>query len=60
MHGIYKTFSKPFDRQIGGGVNETVDPSVWLKWYGQSVYRPQPVEVAMQADLIDLGSSRVA
>ncbi len=60
MYGIYKIFSKPFDRQIGGGVNETIDPSVWLKWYAQSAYRPQPLEVAMQADMIDLGSGRVA
>jgi uncharacterized protein (DUF2235 family) len=60
MYGIYKIFKQPFQRVIGGGINETIDPSVWLKWYAQAVYRPQPVETAMQADVIDLGSSRVA
>lgn len=60
MYGIYKLFKQPYQRVIGGGINETIDPSVWMKWYAQSAYRPQPVEVAMQADLIEPGSSRVA
>ncbi|WIG55747.1 MAG: hypothetical protein OJF61_001535 [Rhodanobacteraceae bacterium] len=60
MYGLYKIFKPPYQRVIGGGVNETIDPSVWMKWYAQSAYRPLPIETAMQADLIDLGSSRVA
>lgn len=29
MDGLYKFFSPPYNRVIGGGVNETVDESVW-------------------------------
>jgi uncharacterized protein (DUF2235 family) len=60
MGGIYKLFKKPYQRVIGGGINETIDPSVWLKWYAQAEYRPQPVKTAMLAALIELGSGRVA
>ena len=60
MYGIYKIFKRPYQRVIGGGVNETIDASVWMKWYEQDVYRPQPVETAMLADLIERGSTRVA
>lgn len=30
--GVYALFSKPYRRPWGDGVNETVDPSVWLRW----------------------------
>jgi uncharacterized protein (DUF2235 family) len=60
MGGIYKVFKQPFQRVIGGGINETVDSSVWLKWYAQSEYRPQSVETAMLADHIELGSTQIA
>lgn len=60
MHGLYKVFKKPYQRVIGGGVNETIDPSVWQKWYAQAAYRPEPVETAMQDGLIELGSDKVA
>ncbi|HET7222155.1 MAG TPA: DUF2235 domain-containing protein [Rhodanobacteraceae bacterium] len=60
MGGIYKIFKHPFQRVIGGGVNETIDPSVWLKWYAQAGYRPKSIETAMLADLVELGSGRVA
>jgi len=60
MGGIYKIFKHPFQRVIGGGINETIDPSVWLKWYAQSEYRPQSIETAMLADRIELGSTRIA
>jgi uncharacterized protein (DUF2235 family) len=60
MGGIYKLFKQPFQRVIGGGINETIDPSVWLKWYAQSGYRPQSIETAMLADRIEMGSTRVA
>lgn len=60
MYGIYKIFEQPYQRVIGGGINETIDSSVWMKWFAQSVYRPQPIETAMLADLIEQGSTRVA
>ena len=60
MGGIYRVFKQPFQRVIGGGINETVDSSVWLKWYAQSEYRPQSVETAMLADRIELGSTQIA
>lgn len=60
MFGLYKFFRKPYQRVIGGGVNETIDASVWLKWYAQAAYRPRPVETAMLADLIGWGATRVA
>jgi uncharacterized protein (DUF2235 family) len=47
MFGLYKLLHKPFDRVIGGGVNETIDDSVWTKWHAQSEYRPEPVEAAL-------------
>ena len=60
MDGIYRVFNRPFERELGGGVNETIDPSVWLKWYAQRQYRPQPLETAMQNGRIVLGSGKVA
>ncbi len=60
MGGIYKLFKQPFQRVIGGGINETIDPSVWLKWYLQSGYRPQSVETAILADRIEPGSTQIA
>jgi hypothetical protein len=60
MYGIYKIFKQPYQRMIGGGVNETIDPSVWMKWYAQADYRPQSIETALLADVIELGSGRVA
>ena len=60
MYGIYKIFKQPYQRVIGGGINETIDSSVWMKWYAQSEYRPKPLEAAMLADMIELGSNKVA
>jgi uncharacterized protein (DUF2235 family) len=60
MKGLYKVFKKPFQRVLGGGVNETIDASLWTKWSTQPDYRPQSVEAAMLANLIEPGSSRVA
>lgn len=59
MYGIYRIFKKPFERVLGGGINETIDSSVWVKWYGQSVYRPPSLEVGLDKRLIELGSSKV-
>lgn len=60
MDGLYKLFSRPFDRVLGGGINETIDPSVWLKWYEQPNYRSPSIAAALQAGRIELGSSRIA
>lgn len=60
MYGLYKIFSKPFDRVLGGGINETIDPSVWLKWYEQPGYRPPSITAALQAGHIELGSNQIA
>ncbi|HEX5352949.1 MAG TPA: DUF2235 domain-containing protein [Rhodanobacteraceae bacterium] len=60
MYGLYKICKQPFDRVLGGGINETIDPSVWLKWYEQSVYRPAPLQVAMDQCLIEMGPGKIA
>jgi uncharacterized protein (DUF2235 family) len=57
--GIYRVFKRPFQRVLGGGIHETIDPSVWLKWYEQPVYRPVSLEVAMDKGLIEQGSGTV-
>jgi hypothetical protein len=31
-----------------------------MKWYAQADYRPQSIETALLANVIELGSSRVA
>ena len=59
LGGIYRLFSKPFERVLGGGIHETIDPSVWMKWYEQSKYRPPSLEVAMDNGSIEIGSSNV-
>ncbi|MGH8191137.1 MAG: DUF2235 domain-containing protein [Rhodanobacteraceae bacterium] len=58
--GIYRFFEPPFNRVLGGGIHETIDPSVWMKWHLQSSYRPPSLEIAMDKGLIEPGSSRVA
>ncbi|TAN06979.1 MAG: DUF2235 domain-containing protein [Rhodanobacteraceae bacterium] len=60
MYGLYKLFSPRFDRVLGGGVNETIDPSVWMKWYTTPGYRPASLQVALDAGLIENGSGSVA
>ncbi|MGH8183158.1 MAG: DUF2235 domain-containing protein [Rhodanobacteraceae bacterium] len=60
MYGFYKVFKRPYQRVIGGGINETIDPSVWMKWLAQSSYRPRSIELAMREDRVEPGSSRVA
>ncbi len=39
MYGIYKEFKSAFDRQVGRGVNETIDDSVWRRWLADNGYR---------------------
>ncbi|TAN02595.1 MAG: DUF2235 domain-containing protein [Rhodanobacteraceae bacterium] len=60
MYGLYKLFRKPYQRVIGGGINETIDASVWMKWCAQSDYRPASIETAMLAGLIEPWAGRVA
>ncbi|HEU4857731.1 MAG TPA: DUF2235 domain-containing protein [Rhodanobacteraceae bacterium] len=60
MFGLYKFFSRKYERQVGGGINETIDPTVWLRWYARPGYRPRPIETALQAGLLEPGSCRVA
>lgn len=38
--GIYKWVSRAQDRRFGKGCNETIDPSVWLRWRQDGGYRP--------------------
>ena len=52
MYGIYKTFKPPFDRVIGGGVNETVDASVWQHARLATGYRSPTLEQALRNDVI--------
>jgi uncharacterized protein (DUF2235 family) len=47
MYGIYKLFKQPLVRTIGGGVNETVDESVWQRWQQVAAYRPQTLTDAI-------------
>ena len=59
MYGIYKLFKPPFQRTLGGGVNETVDASVWAKWNAQPEYRPPSLQAAIQACSIEPGGIRL-
>ncbi len=52
MYGLYKLFKPPFDRVIGGGVNETVDPSVWQHAKLATDYRSPTLEQALRDDVI--------
>jgi uncharacterized protein (DUF2235 family) len=38
--GFYRWFNKRYQRPFGEGVNEKVDPSVWLRWSKSRNYRP--------------------
>ena len=52
MGGLYKLFRPPYNRVIGGGVNETVDESVW-RHARLTVYRSPSLEQALRDDIID-------
>lgn len=47
MYGLYRALKPPFDRTVGGGVNETVDESVWQRWRGDAGYRPPALAEAV-------------
>ena len=53
MYGIYKEFKPPFDRSLGNGVNETIDESVWRRWFADSAYRsPTLVRALAQSTVL--------
>ncbi|MDE2315190.1 MAG: DUF2235 domain-containing protein, partial [Xanthomonadaceae bacterium] len=51
MGGLYKLFKPPSDRVIGGGVNETIDASVW-QHARLADYRSPSLERALRNDVI--------
>ncbi len=51
MGGPAKLFRPLFDRVIGGGVNETIDASVW-QHARLADYRSLSLEVALRNDVI--------
>ncbi len=56
MYGIYKEFTPPFDRRLGGGVNEKVDESVWRRWLADPGYRsPSLVRALAQSTVLISG-----
>lgn len=59
MGGIYKMLKKPFQRPMGGGVNETIDASVWKKWGHTAPYRPPSLQTALDAGVVRMDSDRV-
>ncbi len=59
MHGVYRVFNKPCERPIGGGVNETIDGSVWKKWNENADYRPPSLRAALQSGRISIGCGAV-
>ena len=52
MYGIYKLVKKPFERSIGGGVNETIDESVWQRWRAVADYRPPTLTGAIASGTV--------
>lgn len=59
MYGIYKWFKRPLPRQLGGGVNETIDPTVWAKWHAQASYRPAALLDAIRYGRVQENDSRI-
>lgn len=52
MYGLYKLVKQPFVRTIGGGVNETVDESVWQRWNKVADYRPHTLTNAIASGVV--------
>ena len=52
MYGLYKIFKQPFNRTIGGGVNETIDESVWQRWREVAAYRPPTLTGAIAGGVV--------
>lgn len=51
LHGIYRLFRPSYNRVIGGGVNETVDESVW-RHARLTDYRSPTLEQALREDVV--------
>jgi hypothetical protein len=56
LWGLYRYFSRPYARVLGGGVHETVDPSVWRKRALQPGYRSSSLEAALRAGRLQPGA----
>ncbi|GAA0704091.1 DUF2235 domain-containing protein [Dokdonella soli] len=54
MDGLYHLVKPPQDRVLGGGVNETVDDSVWQRWRVDTAYRPPSLVQAVRNRAIAL------
>lgn len=52
MYGLYKLFKRPYNRVVGGGVNETIDDSVWQRWNALADYRPPSLATALQTGVV--------
>ncbi|OOG40870.1 DUF2235 domain-containing protein [Rhodanobacter sp. C05] len=52
MSGLYKEFKPPFDRVLGTGVNEKVDPSVWERWLADAGYRSPSLAQALTRAIV--------
>ncbi|MEO7149935.1 MAG: DUF2235 domain-containing protein [Rhodanobacteraceae bacterium] len=52
MYGLYRIFKRPYNRAIGGGVNETVDDTVWRRWQAAADYRPPSLVTALRNRVI--------
>lgn len=52
MHGLYKLFKSPCNRSLGTSVNETIDASVWQRWYADTTYRPPSLVGALANDKV--------
>ncbi|MEO6968962.1 MAG: DUF2235 domain-containing protein [Rhodanobacteraceae bacterium] len=52
MYGLYHLFKRPCNRVIGGGVNETIDDSVWRRWREVADYRPPSLLIAVQTGVV--------
>ena len=40
LFGLYKWFRRPVNRVLGTSINETIDSSVWQRWFADAGYRP--------------------
>lgn len=52
MGGLYRLIKPPFDRVLGGGVNETVDASVWWHARHASGYRSPSLAQGVRSGVV--------
>jgi len=60
MYGFYKDFQSPTDRQIGTGVNEKIDDSVWQRWLADGSYRSPSLAHALASGTVLISVEAVA